>query len=122
FFSVQKELFFLENPWAKRCLQLKADGTPHTYAYDRPALCFENQEVQDYYLRSIEIGLRYCDLDGIRLDNDYYRGCYCPHCQREFKRYLQHKFSREEATRVFGLTTLEGMELVPLNLTEAKMI
>ena len=30
------------------------------------------------YLDGIELGLRYCDLDGIRLDNDYYKGCYCP--------------------------------------------
>lgn len=122
FFSVQKELFFLENPWAEQCLQLKVDGTPHTYAYDRPALCFTNQKVRDYYLKSIEIGIDYCGLDGIRLDNDYYQGCYCQNCQKEFKEYLQSKFSTEEAMRVFGLETLEGMELVPTDLTAARTI
>lgn len=122
FFSVQKELFFLENPWAKDCLQLKADGTPHVYNYDRPALCFTNKEVQQYYLDAIEIGLTYCDLDGIRLDNDYFRGCFCNLCQKEFNEYLNRKFTPALAKRVFGLETLNGMELVPVDRTSSGSI
>ncbi|OGV52326.1 MAG: hypothetical protein A2017_13510 [Lentisphaerae bacterium GWF2_44_16] len=113
FFSVQEELFFLENPWAAKCIQLKSDGKRHEYAYDRPALCFTNKQVQDYYLKGIEIGLKYCDLDGIRLDNDYYKGCYCPNCQKEFRAYLKKNFSKKEARRVFGFEDLSGVSLVP---------
>jgi hypothetical protein len=113
FFSVQKELFFIENPWAADCLQLKADGTPHTYAYDRPALCFTHKQVQDYYLDGVEIGLKYCGLDGIRLDNDYYLGCFCKNCQKEFTGYLKEKFSAKEAIRIFGYEQFDEMELVP---------
>lgn len=118
FFSVQKELFFIENPWAKDCIQLKADGTFHEYRYDRPALCFSHQKVRDYYLKGIETGLKYCDLDGIRLDNDYYRGCYCPKCQEEFKQYLKETFPPEKARRVFGYEQVEEMELVPVDFSE----
>ncbi len=113
FFSVQEELFFLENPWAKKCLQLKSDGTHHQYHYDRPALCFSYDKVKKYYLDGVELGLNYCDLDGIRLDNDYYKGCYCDKCQEEFKKYLKAKFNLEKAAMVFGLPTLAGCNLVP---------
>jgi len=112
FFSVQEELFFLENPWAKECVQIKSDGTRHEYAYDRPALCFTHKKVQDYYLKGIELGLKYCGLDGIRLDNDYYLGCYCEKCQQEFRKYLKKNFSAELARRVFGFEDLSGMSLV----------
>ena len=119
FFSVQKELFFIENPWAKDCLQLKADGTPHTYSYNRPALCFTHKQVRDYYLDGVEIGLTYCGLDGIRLDNDYYRGCFCENCQNEFKEYLKEKFPAKEADRIFGYHQFDEMDLVPENLSLA---
>lgn len=122
FFSVQKELFFIENPWAKDCLQLNADGIPHTYAYDRPALCFTNKKVQDYYLRGVEIGLEYCGLDGIRLDNDYYKGCYCDNCQKEFKEYLKKSFTKNEARRVFGFEQLDEMSLVPIDMSQQSSI
>ena len=113
FFSVQSELFFLENPWARECLQLKNDGTPHEYAYNRPALCFSHEEVRQYYLDGVELGLSYCDLDGIRLDNDYFKGCYCERCQEAFRAYLERTFDEAEARRVFGLSTLAGVSLVP---------
>ncbi len=113
FFSVQQETFFPENPWARDCLQIQADGTPHLYQYDRPALCFTHEKVRQYYLGAIELGLGYCDLDGIRLDNDYFRGCYCERCQVSFRAYLKQTFSPEKARRVFGLACFEGMSLPP---------
>lgn len=122
FFSVQKELFFIENPWAKDCMQVKADGTPHTWAYDRPALCFTHEQVKNYYLKGVEIGLKYCGLDGIRLDNDYYRGCFCGNCQKEFKIYLKNKFSAEEGERVFGYAQYDEMDLVPVDLSTRSTI
>jgi hypothetical protein len=118
FFSVMKELFFIENPWAKECLQLKTDGTPHLYRYDRPALCFTHKKVQDYYLNGIEVGLNYCNLDGIRLDNDYFKGCFCENCQREFKEYLNINFPAEKARRVFGFEQLNELNLYPFDSTE----
>lgn len=122
FFSVQKELFFLENPWARDCPQLDHNGAPIVYNYDRPALCFTHEAVRQYYLDAVEIGLTYCDLDGIRLDNDYFRGCYCAHCQREFTAYLKARFSPAEARRVFGLETTDGMEFVPEDRSNAASI
>ena len=114
FFSVQSELFFPENPWARECLQLKSDGTPHEYAYNRPALCFTHEKVRQYYLEGIERGLSYCDLDGIRLDNDYFRGCYCENCQHAFRKYLHRTFDEQQARRVFGIPHFEGVSLVPI--------
>jgi len=114
FFSVQSELFFLENPWARECVQLQSDGPPHEYAYNRPALCFSHERVRQYYLDGIELGLSYCDLDGIRLDNDYFRGCYCASCQEQFRLYLERSFDEAAARRVFGIRTLAGMSLAPV--------
>lgn len=113
FFSVQEELFFIENPWASECMQLKSNGERHEYSYDRPALCFSHKKVQEYYLKGVEKGLKYCGLDGIRLDNDYYRGCYCETCQEEFRKYLKKEFSSETAKRVFGFSDLRNVSLVP---------
>lgn len=116
FFSVQKELFFLENPWAKDCVAVKHDGTPHQYAYDRPALCFTNEKVRKYYKDGVTHGLTEVGLDGIRFDNDYYRGCYCEKCQKKFVDWLKNKFPAEKAKRVFGYENLEGVELVPQDM------
>ena len=113
FFSVQEELFFIENPWAAQCIQLKSNAERYEYSYDRPALCFSHKKVQEYYLKGIETGLKYCDLDGIRLDNDYYRGCYCKTCQSEFRKYLKNEFPPETAKRVFGFSDLSHVSLVP---------
>ncbi len=113
FFSVQQELFFKENPWAAECLQLKADGTRHQYDYDRPALCFSHERVRKYYLDGIELGLTYCNLDGIRLDNDYYRGCYCDKCQKLFRQHLHKKFNPDEAEKVFGIRDLRHIVMPP---------
>lgn len=118
FHSVQQEVFFLENPWAKDCIQVDAEGKRIQYRYDRPALCFSDERVQKYYLDGIELGLKTCDLDGIRLDNDYFKGCYCQKCQEAFRAWLREKFPTEAAVRrVFGLSTTDGMSLVPTVLT-----
>ncbi len=114
FLSVQEELFFLENNWAKDCEQRKADGTRHEYCYDRPVLCFSHEKVRQYYLDGIEIGLKYCDLDGIRLDNDYFKGCYCEKCKQLFHEYLTEKFPEEKAKEVFGFSDLRNITM-PLN-------
>ncbi len=113
FFSIQEELFFLENPWARDCLQRDSKGGIRRYDYDRPALCFSHPHVRQYYLDGIELGIKHCDLDGIRLDNDYYRGCYCEICQVAFKEYLRTTYPPERARSVFGLPTLEGVSLLP---------
>ncbi len=113
FFSVQEETFFPENPWARDCLQLDAQGRRREYEYDRPALCFSHPQVRQYYLDAVELGLGHCDLDGIRLDNDYFRGCYCPACQEEFQEYLKQAYPPAAALRVFGLEDLQGLRLAP---------
>ncbi len=109
FFSVQEELFMLENPWAAQCLAVDAEGKRLEYNYDRPSLCFSHPQVREYYLKGAEHGLLYCGLDGIRLDNDYYKGCYCPLCQKLFHQYLAEKYSPEEALRCFGFSDLSGL-------------
>jgi len=113
FFSVQEELFFIENPWAEDCIQLEADGTRHEYSYNRPALCFSHEKVRQYYLDGVELGLKYCGLDGIRLDNDYYKGCYCDKCKQLFREHLVNKFSPEEAERIMGIRDLSKITLRP---------
>ena len=111
FHSVQEELFFIENPWAEDCLQINADGSRKEYCYDRPVLCFSHEEVRQYYLDGIKFGLKYCGLDGIRLDNDYYKGCYCPECQKLFREYLTGSFSQEKACKVFGFSDLSNITM-----------
>lgn len=111
FHSVQEELFYIENPWAKDCEQIKADGTRIEYCYDRPALCFSHEKVRQYYLDGIELGLKHCNLDGIRLDNDYYKGCYCPKCKKLFHEYLTRKFTPEKAKEVFGFSDLSNISM-----------
>lgn len=114
FHSVQEELFFLENPWAEDCVQIDAAGKRIGYDYDRPALCTTDPRVKQYYLDGVELGLRTCDLDGIRLDNDYLKGCYCHRCQAAFKEWLASSFDEKKARRVFGLARLDGMSLSPV--------
>ncbi len=106
FFSVQEEAFFIENPWAEKCLQLDENGQRRQYDYDRPALCFSHPEVKQYYLDGFRKGLIDCDLDGIRLDNDYFNGCYCPLCISRFREHLQEKYTRDRAEELFGLPDL----------------
>jgi hypothetical protein len=113
FFSVQQETFFLEHPWARACVQRKADGTAQAYRYDRPALCFTHQPVREYYREGIALALGQCGLDGVRLDNDYYLGCYCEACQAAFRQWLAARFTPAQTRRVFGIATTAGMELVP---------
>ncbi len=115
FFSVQSELFFLENPWAKDCLQIDSNGNVRKYYYNRPSLCFSYDKVRQYYLDGVELGLSYCDLDGIRLDNDYYKGCYCENCLKLFRNYLKSNFDEKDVRRIFGIPTLEGISFVPNN-------
>lgn len=109
FFSVQEELFMRENPWAANCLARDASGNRLEYNYDRPSLCFSHPQVREYYLKGVEFGLQTCDLDGIRLDNDYYKGCCCPLCLQLFHDYLAKKFTPAEATRCFGFADLSGL-------------
>jgi len=111
FHSIQEELFYLENPWAKDCEQRQADGSRKEYCYDRPVLCFSYEKVRQYYLDGIEKGLKYCDLDGIRLDNDYFKGCYCTKCQELFRKYLTNKFSSEQARKIFGFSNLSNITM-----------
>ncbi len=111
FFSVQEELFFIENPWAKNCLQLDPSGKRREYNYDRPALCFSHEKVRQYYLDGIETGLKYCDLDGIRLDNDYYKGCWCEKCRALFHEYLTEKYSPDQAEHMFGIRDLSNLSI-----------
>lgn len=118
FFSVQSETFFLENPWAKKCIQLDENGNNRRYAYNRDALCFSHEKVRQYYLDGIKLGLEYCDLDGIRLDNSYSKTCYCEKCQHEFRKYLETEFSEAEARRIFGIYPLSECRLVPVHVPE----
>lgn len=118
FFSVQSETFFLENPWAKQCIQLDENGKNRRYDYNRDALCFSHEKVRQYYLDGIKLGLEYCELDGIRLDNSYSKTCYCEKCQAEFSRYLQNRFSESEARRIFGIYPLTECRLVPVSVPE----
>lgn len=113
FFSVQEESFFLDNPWAEKCCQADADGKRRQYAYDRPALCFSHPEVRKYYLDGIQKGLIDCDLDGIRLDNDYYRGCYCRYCTESFREHLKIKYDKKQAESLFGLPDISNVSLPP---------
>jgi hypothetical protein len=113
FQSVQEELFFIENPWAEDCLQVDANGARREYCYDRPILCFSHDKVKQYYFDGIELGIKYCGLDGIRLDNDYYRGCYCPECRKLFRKYLVDKFSPQKAREVFGFSDLSNISMPP---------
>lgn len=117
FFSVQSELFFIENPWAEDSLQYDANGKPHLYSYDRPALCLSNPKTLEYYLQGIELGLGCCKLDGIRFDNDYYRGCYCQTCLNDFRNYLKNKFPAEKAKKVFGIEKFDKIIFPPAENT-----
>jgi len=112
FFSIQSETFFLDYPELQSMLQIDEYGKPYKYAstYDRNVLCFSYPEVQKYYLDGVELGLNYCDLDGIRLDNDYYKGCYCQRCLEQFREYLKETYSREKCKMVFGISSLEGVQ------------
>lgn len=120
FFSVQQETFFVECPWARDCVQVDEHGKRIEFRYDRPALCISHPEVVQYYLDGVELGLSECELDGIRLDNDYYKGCYCETCQEGFRVWLRDNFDEQTALRVFGLRSLEGMSLVPASAKRNK--
>ena len=113
FFSVQEETFFIEHPWAEKCVQLDSGGKRIEYSYDRPALCFEHPEVRRYFLDTVTLGIERCGLDGIRLDNDYVIGCYCPLCRQAFRRYLAEKYPPEAAKRVFGFPDLSRAVMPP---------
>lgn len=114
FRSVMSETFFHEHPEARDWLQTSSDGRPVLYAgrYYRPAPCLNRDEYIACLKEAITVGLREVGLDGIRLDNDYFRGCYCSACQRKFKEYLKSRYDTPAKVDArFGLPYLDDVAI-----------
>jgi len=115
--SLCGETFFVEFPEAREWLQRDYEGRVRTYGgvYWRQTPCISHQGWIDYLLRLIELGIKEIKLDGIRLDNDYFRGCYCEKCRKNFRKYLEDNHTPEERKELLGFAETEAIEPPPEN-------
>ena len=114
FQSVMEETFFLERPDARNWLQIDEEGKRRHWGnlYFRPTPCPNNPGYLSYLKEAIGFGLQELKLDGIRLDNNYFLGCYCGVCQQKFRHYLRARYDTPEKVRErFGLPFLDGVSI-----------
>lgn len=111
--SMYQETFFAETPEAVDWVAKRYNGTNDYWAgaYWRLAPCMTAVGYRDYIMRVIETGLTEIGLDGIHLDNSYYKHCYCPRCRALFRDFLNNIPNLEELT---GLPNADYVEPPPL--------
>lgn len=106
--TMEQEIPDLEN-WAART----QTGEISTWggAYYRWAPCLTNQEYLEYYKRIVTIGLNEVGLDGIHLDNSYYRHCWCKRCVQKFREWLNLREDLEECLGICSGDTVRPPQI-----------
>jgi len=118
--SLFGEFLFNERPEASAWVAQTSSGTPQLWAgaYNRYAPCLSNLAYREMMEDLVKEGLESLDLDGIHMDNNYYRHCYCPRCKDLFREWLTERGDLEERT---GIPSADFIEPPPLS-AEASLI
>lgn len=112
--SLFGEFLFNERPEASDWIARTVQGEPQHWAgaYNRYAPCLTSPAYRDMIEEVVVEGLRSVELDGIHMDNNYYRHCYCPRCKDLFRQWLTARGDLELRT---GIRSADFVEPPPLS-------
>lgn len=98
--SLFGETFFHERPEARTWVARTWEGRELTWSasYFRFAPCLANPDYQAFFLEILEHGILNLRFDGIHIDNNYHRGCYCERCCELFREWLNRRPDLEALT------------------------
>jgi len=119
--SLYYETFMLEEPSAENWIQRDPFGRPIVWnkQYFRWTPCINCREFRDYQKRVVRVGLEETGLDGFNFDNCMSLPCYCPRCEKAFRRWMVERYP--EPRDLFGLGTLEGVRQPPAPASDARV-
>lgn len=112
--SLFGEFLFNERPEAADWIARTDRGEPQHWAgaYNRYAPCLTSPAYREMIEDVVEEGLCGVELDGIHMDNNYYRHCYCPRCKELFRQWLTARGDLELRT---GIRNADFVEPPPLS-------
>ncbi len=113
--SLFGEFLFNERPEAVEWVARRYDGTLDTWggAYNRFAPCLANAGYRQMMEEIASEGLRTVGLDGLHMDNNYYKHCYCAGCKARFRQWLGERGDLEERTGIVQPDYVEPPALFP---------
>lgn len=119
--SLYYETFMLEEPSAENWIQRDPFGRPIVWnkQYFRWTPCINYQEFRDYLKRVVRVGLEETGLDGFNFDNCMSTPCYCPRCEKAFRRWMVERYP--EPRDLFGIGTLAGVRQPPAPASDARV-
>lgn len=111
--SLFGEFIFPENPEAVEWVSRTFDGKPQTWgvAYNRFAPCLSSGGYLEMVKQIVAEGVSRIRLDGIHIDNIYYKHCYCPRCKSLFREWLA---ARGDLECITGIECADFVEPPPL--------
>lgn len=106
------EFVFPVRPEAREWVARDFSGNAQTWAgvYYRFAPCLGNAGYQAYVKDILTEGVGNIGLNGIHLDNSYYKHCYCTNCRQEFRKWLEERGDLEIRT---GIPSADAVEPPP---------
>lgn len=111
--SIYYESLLNEQPQAMSWAARHYDGTVQTWggSYYRLRPCLNNQDYLKYMGRVIERGARQIKLDGLHIDNSYFRQCWCDQCKAGFREWLD---ARDDLDERMGIANASHITPPPL--------
>jgi len=100
--SLYPEFMLSERPDLYDWVSRDYHGEPQSWgaSYFRLMPCLTSEAYRDYMLSVIRDGVSVVGLDGIQLDNSYYKHCWCTRCQDQFRSYLTERGDLEQTTAI----------------------
>ena len=79
----------------------KGDFYPPYEPNIRYAACHNNPDWR-YWLEKVAENVAKCGLDGVFVDNGGSLRCYCPHCKKRWREWIDKRYTRAEREELFG--------------------
>lgn len=100
--SLFGEVLFNDYPEAVNWVARRRDGNPDTWggAYNRFAPCLGHPGYLAMMEAIVTEGIATIGLDGLHMDNNYYKHCYCPGCKERFREWLAARGDLEARTGI----------------------
>ncbi len=111
--SIYPEFMLSERPDLHEWVAKDYEGKPQSWSasYYRLAPCLTSEAYRDYLLSIVREGVGWVGLDGLHVDNSYYRHCWCERCQSRFRDYLAQRGDLEQTT---GIPEARHLKAPPL--------
>ncbi len=100
-----------EFPEAEKWRAVHADGKGRTYGdtYYRGIMCPLRPGYVDHLKSLVRKAVVDYGIDGVFLDNCYYDGCHCEHCQQAFSDYVRSHFT--DPLEELGIVSLDNIRI-----------